>query len=195
MIERVRYQLIVILLGNVTVQAYTDNDIPDGTYYYVVIAENATGTSGISNCVSITIQSQSNRFQDNLYWILPSLTGMIGSISLAIYRLSYKVRYRKLLKYADETDPLTFDMIAEKFHIKVNNVRKIMQKSYKDLYDRIQDGKDRAEKLIQKTTPIKKSDSDLTSSLYKTRKISSKKKRIEVIRQNTNTQKFKCIYI
>jgi parallel beta-helix repeat protein len=47
--------LTSIISGHPTT-AYTDQSLTNGTYYYVVVATNASGNSGISNCESVIVQ-------------------------------------------------------------------------------------------------------------------------------------------
>jgi hypothetical protein len=42
-------------IATCTISEYTDNGLIDGKYFYVVTAVNASGESGISNCVNVTI--------------------------------------------------------------------------------------------------------------------------------------------
>jgi hypothetical protein len=43
------------LVANITGVTINDNSLPNGVYYYVVMAENATGNSTISNCEKVTV--------------------------------------------------------------------------------------------------------------------------------------------
>jgi DNA-binding beta-propeller fold protein YncE len=43
------------LVANTTGQAYNDALTANGTYYYAVTCSNASGTSGISNCLSVVV--------------------------------------------------------------------------------------------------------------------------------------------
>ncbi|MFX0101187.1 MAG: fibronectin type III domain-containing protein [Candidatus Hodarchaeota archaeon] len=45
----------VTLIDNVTVSSCTDEGLVDGTYYYVIVAQNLTGVSPISNCVNVGV--------------------------------------------------------------------------------------------------------------------------------------------
>jgi hypothetical protein len=44
------------LIATVTQTQYTDNNLSNGTYYYVVRAYNNSGLSELSNCVNVTVQ-------------------------------------------------------------------------------------------------------------------------------------------
>ncbi len=53
----------VVTLGTVTASIYSDLDQPEGTYYYVITATNATGSSGLSNCENVTVILQKPSWQ------------------------------------------------------------------------------------------------------------------------------------
>ena len=42
-------------IANVTQLTYKDTDLENGTYFYAIVAVNASGTSGISNCISVVV--------------------------------------------------------------------------------------------------------------------------------------------
>jgi hypothetical protein len=42
-------------IANPTVSTYTDGGRPNGTYYYAIIANNASGNSSLSNCINVTV--------------------------------------------------------------------------------------------------------------------------------------------
>jgi parallel beta-helix repeat protein len=45
-----------VLITNLTNPYYSDLNLPNGTYYYVVRAYNSSGYSNVSNCVSVLVQ-------------------------------------------------------------------------------------------------------------------------------------------
>ncbi|HMF33404.1 MAG TPA: NosD domain-containing protein, partial [Candidatus Lokiarchaeia archaeon] len=87
----------VLRMGVTTLQYYRDLGVPSGSYYYVVIAENASGTSVVSNCEAVSIQiptSNSNPPDLPIYlqtWFWGMITA-VGGISTSIIGLIIKNR-------------------------------------------------------------------------------------------------------
>jgi len=76
-------------IGTVAGLNYTDTLSASGTYYYAVVASNAGGDSGVSNCISITVTiSESNKSgpggiagSDFLWLSLVALIGVVLVVS------------------------------------------------------------------------------------------------------------------
>ncbi|MHA1821347.1 MAG: hypothetical protein ACTSU2_17530, partial [Promethearchaeota archaeon] len=66
---------------------YTDTELPNGTYYYVVTALNASGESNMSNCESVIVSIKaSSGNQLNIPGFIPIILiySIIGTILIII---------------------------------------------------------------------------------------------------------------
>lgn len=79
-----------MLITNTTATTFTDVGRPKGTYYYAVIAANASGESFISNRVHIEVQTPSDLFLSQWGVHLLIVLGALGLVASIIMYVKYK---------------------------------------------------------------------------------------------------------
>jgi fibronectin type 3 domain-containing protein len=99
----------VSFLATVTTTSFNDNGLPNGTYYYVVIAYNSVGNSTVSNCQQVTVALAGNGQSppNGSFVIIAVGVGVAAVIVVVIVVFSY--RGRKSNTKAPEPAPFEWD--------------------------------------------------------------------------------------
>ena len=76
-------------LGTTASSGYTDPDLIEGTYYYVVTATNGTGTSVFSNCESVMVDLE-EQIPEIPGYNLTILIPLLGVISVLLLFIKHR---------------------------------------------------------------------------------------------------------
>lgn len=92
----------VMIMDTVIESFYYDNDLDNGTYFYVVIANNESDNSSISNCESITVEiihTEDNPFEGFSPAAIGALAGGVGLIPIIKALRTKKKKKNKSLNF------------------------------------------------------------------------------------------------